>query len=140
MSRAPLLLALFVLLLPVAAADDASFAPRLAVAALASDAQALVAWLPGDAPAESYNVYGLTPNGPVLLAATPAGQALVPAGFAAYAVSGVSGGVESPLVSATGLGGGEECITIGWDSHGPYVIFDCWPNVRVDASPGGALA
>jgi hypothetical protein len=115
MSPRNLLLTLALIVSPVAAGDgNESFSPRdVAVVAL-DDAQALVAWTPGEIPADSYRVYGIDANGPVLLvdsvsslgAATLA--TVVTGGFPSYAVSGVKGGVESARTIGTGVG----CVTV----------------------------
>lgn len=111
MPRAALLLAL-TLLLPTALADDAADAAPAFVAALDADgAQALVAWAPGELPADAYRVYGVSAGGAfTLLAEAPAlvadgHAALVEGGYATYAVTGVVGGRESPPTVAAG------CVT-----------------------------
>lgn len=90
---------------------------------------AIVTWTPGTVVAEEYRVYGIHEDGtPQLLTVVdgvPVEEFLasVEAGYTTYAVSGVSGGVESRLVYAGEAG--TDCVMVDYD---PLVVFynlDC---------------
>lgn len=104
--RAVLLLAALVLVpLHVGVGSAPGFAPS-AVAALPVGGSVFISWVPGAEPADAFRVYGISESGALaLLAETARGDAsgalaVVPAGFAGYAVSGVRGDVESGPVMA----------------------------------------
>lgn len=111
-------------LVPLASAD-AGWAPAAAAALDLPDARALVAWVPGAGAADSYRVYGALPGGGLArLGEAPAdaeASLVVPGGYAAYAVAGVRGGVESGLVYAAG----PSCVTIDQDPPGVGVGLGC---------------
>jgi len=121
---AALLAALFVPA-PLASAAE-PFAPLVASATLAPDAQVVVSWVPGAQAADSFNVYGITPEGGMTLlrAGITDFSATMPGGFSSYAVTGVSMGAESAAVRAIQ---GECGFVISWDP--PNVAYVC-PETR----------
>lgn len=96
------LLALALLAIPTSRADT-SHAPLAVGAAVVSDSFALVTWTTGQAPADYYKVYGIRNGAATFLTQTntplpgETGDVVVPGGYSTYAVSGVSGGIESPM-------------------------------------------
>jgi len=78
------------------------FAPLVASATFAPNAQMVVSWVPGEEPADSFNVYGFTDGGGMVLLKQGVTDlsVTVPSGFGSYAVSGVSQGNESGPVPA----------------------------------------
>ena len=89
--------------LPMASAIE-SWAPSAVLGTSLTTAEnggtALVTWLPGRQLADSYNVYGVAGSSLVLLTTALATDtsATTPAGYQAYAVTGVKAGVESEAV------------------------------------------
>lgn len=122
-------LAMLVLLAPLAAGEDsAAFAP-VGVATAPIGTEVAVSWAPGTEPADSYRIYGVSREGAITLLLDTAETenpsslaAVVESGWNSYAVSGVSGGVESKLVYSLGsldLG----CVTV--EFHPPAVSRSC---------------
>lgn len=98
-----LILAAF--LAPLTASQaPAPYAPMAASVASIQGAAAVVSWVPGSEPADSYRVYGVASDGSKTLLDQNVTQlsAPVPAGFHAYAVSGVKLGIESEAITAFG--------------------------------------
>jgi len=131
--RVLLLLVPLLVIAPSASAATPAYTPSLVTAATYSGS-ALVSWAPGSEAADSYNVYGLAPNAPPTLLGTftvstvaeGAFNLAAPSGFAAYAVSGVLGGVESPMVSSPAMSaGGDPCIEVDPDN----IIIRCIPVI-----------
>jgi len=132
-----LLLLVLLLLAPQASAECAPYAPSFVIVATTTDAAVLVSFLPGSQVADSYNIYGLAPGAPPTMlgtftpsAPTDALSFVAPAGFDAYAVSGVLGGVESPMISTTSpsasaAAGGDPCI----DLDPSYIVIRCIPII-----------
>lgn len=114
MLRAGLTFAALVALLAPAAWSSSTepYAPTAATALAVQGAGALVNWIPGLVPADSFNVYGFTPQGDKTPLAVNVTQTTVevPTGFASYAVSGIKNGIESQLVPAT-----SGCVVISTD-------------------------
>lgn len=122
------LLVLLVLLAPGTVATETHTYAPLAVVAVRVGELTAVSWAPGEVPAEAYRVYGLTNGGATLLHETT-GQdevpaAKVPSGFAAYGVTGILDGAESPLVVSAGVGA-DSC------SRGPVTVILSPPQVLV---------
>lgn len=122
---------LVAVLVPQAAASDEAWAPTAVVALRLSETETRLSWAPGTEVADYYLVWGVAGQTHDLLANVSLEQiadgALVVAGYASYAVSGVLAGAESERVSAVGAGsGGEEpCIII--NPNGGIVI-RCLPK------------
>ncbi|GEM_PF-7088137 len=97
------------------------YAPTAVSAALAQNGAEFVAWAPGSALPDSFNVYGIAQNGALTLLLTGVEQpsAAVPPGFFTYGVAGVKGGVESQVVLPT-----DACIHINTDPPGAGIT-DC---------------
>ncbi len=120
MPRPVLVLLAVVVLMPLAFGSASEpFAPSRVMVESDGSVLAVVQWIPGAEPADSYRVYGLDGEGFALLvdtkdAAAPLMLAVaVPAGYSAYAVSGVRENVESRLVFAGDIPVG--CIRIMTD-------------------------
>jgi hypothetical protein len=90
-------------------------------------AGAAVFWVPGSEAADSYRVYGIADNGAKTLLEQNVTQPSVPvpAGFHAYAVSSVKGGIESDPVTALGT-----CVEI---SIQPPAVRVCFTAGRAKA-------
>jgi len=105
LARLPLCaLVVAAILVPTQARAAEPFAPLVASATLAPEAQVLVAWVPGESMADSFSVYGISPSGSLTLLRSGITDlsVMVPMGFTSYAVSGVRNGVESAPVVALG--------------------------------------
>lgn len=130
LSRPGLALVLVLFASLVGADEAATYAPSRVKVEDPSSPVALVSWLPGIEPADSFRVYGGTGAGLVLLldtagtAAPFSLAALVPSGYDAYAVTGVRAGVESPPV----FGSATTC-SIYVETRPPGVgLEDCLPG------------
>lgn len=95
--------------------------------------QVVVEWRPGEEIAHSYRVYGISGSNRTILfdsSQSPAPEvffATVEAGYAAYAVSGMKGGVESNAVLATSSSS-LKCVTV--ELTPPGVSHRCGPSAN----------
>lgn len=123
------LIVLLVTFIPLVEANEPSAPVAVAALDVGGD-YALVAWVPGGAPADEYRIYGISTGGARTWLTTfaPADTSptvlLVDGGFATYAVTGVLHGQESDMVYAAH----SACVTLDDNPPGAWVGVSCIVN------------